>query len=142
MNNKILFTAGAVLVIGAIAGWVVLGKGGGKEATSLPTTTQATAGTSTTPANGEKVMMSYTDTGFSPQTVTVKQGTTVEFVNTSSGQMWVASGEHPTHKLLPGFDELASVGRGGTYDYTFVKIGTWPLHNHMNPSDMGTVIVQ
>lgn len=141
MNNKILLTAGTVLVIGALAGWFVLGGGGVKAPTSTPTT-QTTTSAPTAPVSGEKVVVSYTDTGFSPQTLTVKQGATVTFVNNSSRQMWVASGEHPTHQLLPGFDELTSVRRGSTYDYTFVKVGTWPFHNHTNPSDTGTIIVQ
>jgi hypothetical protein len=55
--------------------------------------------------------------------------------------MWVASAVHPTHLLLPGFDELKSTGKGGTYEYTFVKVGTWQYHNHVNPSDTGSVVV-
>jgi hypothetical protein len=55
--------------------------------------------------------------------------------------MWVASAVHPTHQLLPGFDQLASVAKGGTYEYSFAKVGTWKYHNHMKPTDFGGVVV-
>jgi plastocyanin len=88
-----------------------------------------------------RTVVTFTDKGFSPSLATVKVGTTVTFVNESGGQMWVASDPHPTHTLLPGFDELKSVGNGGTYDYAFTKVGTWTYHNHINPAVKGTVVV-
>jgi len=89
----------------------------------------------------ERTVITYTDGGFNPKTVTVKVGTTVTFMNDSSGLMWVASDPHPVHTLLSGFDELNSVSKGGSYEYTFTKVGTWTYHNHMNPSLKGTVVV-
>lgn len=88
-----------------------------------------------------KVSVSYGASGFAPNTVTVKIGTTVVWTNQSQGGMWVASAVHPTHQLLPGFDQLRSVAIGGTYEYTFVKVGTWKYHNHVQASDTGTVVV-
>lgn len=87
------------------------------------------------------IVVSYTDTGYQPKEITVKKGTKVTFVNESVGNMWTASGVHPTHQLLPGFDELKSVAKGGKYEYTFAKVGTWKYHNHMKPTDGGIVIV-
>lgn len=89
----------------------------------------------------EKAAVNYTDTGFSPETVTVKKGTTVTFTNDSTSGMWVASAVHPTHQLLPGFDQLTSSAKGTSYNYTFVKVGTWKFHNHVAPSFTGTVVV-
>ena len=88
-----------------------------------------------------RTVVTFTDKGFSPSLATVKVGTTVTFVNESNSPMWVASDPHPTHTLLPGFDELTSIGKGGTYEYTFMKVGTWTYHNHVNPSMKGTVSV-
>lgn len=85
--------------------------------------------------------VSYTDTGYLPATLTVKKGTKVTFSNDSSKGMWTASGSHPTHQLLPGFDQLKSVGKGGVYEYTFLKAGTWQYHNHVNPDDVGIIVV-
>lgn len=83
----------------------------------------------------------YDAQGFSPKSITVKVGSTVSWVNKGTQGMWVASAMHPTHQLLPGFDQLKSVSNGGTYEYTFVKVGTWKYHMHLNPSDTGTVVV-
>ncbi len=160
--NK-LFIGFIVLVAGALAGWYLLGSGGLKSKMNLyPTGT--TSVNTPTPSNlgptaglegsrggvpgtskggvMERTVVTYTDGGFNPKAVTVKTGTTVTFMNDSSGVMWVASDVHPTHQLLPGFDELQSVAKGGSYEYTFIKVGTWTYHNHMNPSDKGTVVVR
>lgn len=83
----------------------------------------------------------YTQNGFSPASLTVKSGTTVVFTNASTGGMWVASAVHPTHQLLPGFDQKQSVTTGGTYQYTFSAVGTWQYHNHVNPQDTAVIVV-
>jgi hypothetical protein len=33
------------------------------------------------------------------------------------------------------------MGKDGAYEYTFVKVGTWHYHNHVNPADAGAVVV-
>lgn len=86
--------------------------------------------------------VSYSDSGFTPATLTVKAGTVVTFTNSSSKKMWVASAVHPIHQELPGFDELKSVGRGESYVYTFDKVGAWKYHNHVAPADRGVVVVE
>ncbi|OGG11905.1 hypothetical protein A2Z00_00945 [Candidatus Gottesmanbacteria bacterium RBG_13_45_10] len=160
MNNKI-FLGLLILAAGVLVGWYVLkgpsNSGGtannpsqqqqttpsGASGALAPLTGSGASGASDLTKGGvtERTVVAYTDLGFAPSPVTVKQGTTVTFVNNSSRGMWVASDVHPTHLLLPGFDELSSAVKGGTYDYTFVKVGTWTYHNHVNPSDTGSVTV-
>jgi len=106
------------------------------------TESAGTQGSSTAGQQQQTPTVAYNDQGFTPAVLTVKAGTAVTFVNQSSGTMWVASNPHPTHTDLPGFDEHTAVPNGGTYTYTFVKAGTWGYHNHVNPSDGGTVVVQ
>lgn len=84
----------------------------------------------------------YTDDGFLPSSINVEAGTAVTFVNESSGGMWVASAVHPTHRVLPGFDQLTAVGNGGSYSYIFAEAGDWKFHNHVSPGDTGTVVVE
>lgn len=157
MSNKI-FIGLVVIAAGVLAGWYFL-KGAqvspstGQTVAATPTPSGSNLGTPTnvtgmTGPNGlekggvaARTMVTLTDTGFGPAKVTVKQGTIVTFVNESSGQMWVASDPHPTHTLLRGFDELTSVGKGGTYDYTFAQVGTWTYHNDMSLGVKGAVIV-
>lgn len=86
--------------------------------------------------------VTYTNDGFSPAELKVKAGTEVTFVNQSDAKMWIASATHPTHTLYPEFDEKASVSKGGSYSFTFNKIGTHPYHNHVLLGKYGKIIVE
>lgn len=97
--------------------------------------------------------VTYTNDGFSPSTITIKQGDTVRFVNQSStDNMWVGSDIHPTHTQYAGksssdclgssFDQCTAVGSGSVFEFTFDHVGTWGYHNHVRASKRGTVIVQ
>ena len=102
-----------------------------------------TVNTNTTGTNtAKKVTVNYTDSGFSPASMTIKKGDTVVFVNQSSESMWVASNPHPTHTDYPAFDEKATVGSGGSWSFTFDQVGTWDYHNHKSSSDTGTIVVE
>ncbi len=157
MNNKIVVGL-LVLLVGVGAGWYFLQ--GGKTAPEMkqdarftettpaaePTVTlgsegSATGATGAAVEKGGAAAVSYGTDGFMPKSVTVKKGSVVRWINQSQDGMWVASAVHPTHQLLPGFDQLKSVNNGGTYEYTFVKVGTWKYHMHLNPSDTATVVV-
>lgn len=89
-----------------------------------------------------KTVVNYTDAGFNPSSIEIKKGDTVQFVNKSSGGMWVASGPHPTHTIYPEFDAKKSVPNGGIYEFTFTKVGSWSYHNHAGPEKSGTIIVK
>ncbi len=149
-----------ILVLGVVVGWYVLGptvsvvdNPSGASISEFPTPTGGAGASANQEESTEtakmidkggvatRTVVTYTDTGFAPTTVTVKTGTTVTFVNESNIGMWVASAVHPTHQLLPGLNQTASVAKAGTYEYAFTKIGTWKYHNHMNPTQEGTVIV-
>ena len=106
------------------------------------------------------VQVIYTNKGFNPHIVTVKKGTTIQWINRSDKLMWVASNPHPSHTDLSGFDERGTVGNDDhinqvknllpvayahrgvtTYTYTFRNVGHWGYHNHLVPQDRGVVIV-
>ena len=86
--------------------------------------------------------VTYTDDGYSPEVIEIKLGDTVVFVNESSRDMWAASDPHPAHTNLPSFDQFGFGKPGEQYQYTFDQIGVWQYHDHINPSAVGTVIVQ
>lgn len=113
----------------------------------------------TSTSQGPHVIISYTNKGFEPHTLTVSLGTAVEWENSSDKLMWVASDPHPSHVDLPGFDARGTEGnstnaptswiptayaheQGGLYIYVFTKAGTWSYHNHLVPADRGVVIVE
>ncbi len=98
----------------------------------------------------------YTDSGYAPQTLTIKVGNTVIFKNESSGGMWTASAMHPSHTVYSNtslgqhcpdtantsFDECTSAQPGQSWSFTFQKQGTWGYHNHVNAHHFGKIIVE
>ena len=130
---------------------------------AAPTTAQPAAPVEATPTASSTgaapvnaaATVTYTNQGFSPSTVTIKKGQTVEFVNNSAGSMCIASNPHPIHNGYSGttqtqhcpntagiaFDECTLVSSGGTYTFTFQKVGSWGYHNHADHSMTGTVVV-
>ena len=86
--------------------------------------------------------VTYTDSGFSPKSITVTAGTKVTFKNASSKPVWVASAVHPTHQLLPAFDQKGTSKPGESYSFTFTQAGQWTYHNHRAPGKTGVVVVQ
>lgn len=101
------------------------------------------------------VTVHYGTSGFSPKSVTIKAGEKVTFVNDTTGPMWVASAEHPTHTVYDGTDRAAHCSgsytgatpfdecqAGSTYTFVFGKAGTFAYHNHSAAQFTGTVIVQ
>lgn len=82
------------------------------------------------------------DDGFEPSTLTVTSGTTVTFENKSSDDAWPASDVHPTHQLYPGFDSKKPLLAGDSYSFEFTKTGTWGYHNHLEPDEQGTIVVE
>ena len=94
--------------------------------------------------------ITYTSGGFSPSVINVKKGEEVRFLNESDGAMWPASAIHPTHTLYPTqggcigstFDACAEVQPGDSWSFKFDIAGSWKYHNHLNPSQTGTVVVE
>ncbi len=102
------------------------------------------------------VVITYTDNGFSPSSITIKTGETVTFKNESSRSFWPASNNHPDHTLYDGttrrehcqsgasgsFDACKGIASGGSWSFTFSKVGSWSYHDHMSAGYGGTVVVR
>lgn len=84
----------------------------------------------------------YSNSGFSPSSITINVGESVVFKNESNVGMWVASAPHPAHTAYQEFDAQKGIAKGEDYVFTFTKAGVWKYHNHLIPSDTGTVIVK
>lgn len=101
-------------------------------------------------------LVTYTASGYSPATLRIKKGTAVVFKNESDEQMWTASALHPTHTVYPGsdikkcgtddsvkiFDMCQGLGKGQQWSFTFNETGTWKYHNHLRPSNTGSIVVE
>ena len=100
-------------------------------------------------------VITYTDSGFSPKTITINLGDTVTFKNQSSDDFWPASAVHPTHTVYPGsgiqkcgtaaantiFDACGHVKPGASWSVTFTNKGSWGYHDHLNAGRWGTMVV-
>ncbi|QSH39692.1 hypothetical protein JXR01_01650 [Candidatus Kaiserbacteria bacterium] len=97
-------------------------------------------------------LVSYTNEGFEPQSVTIQKGETVRFVNQADAGMWVGGNNHPTHTNYPetsedaclgtSFDTCRALQAGEFWEFTFNNIGEWGFHNHIRARDGGTIVVQ
>lgn len=99
-------------------------------------------GTSITDIDEPGVVVSMTDVGFFPASISIEVGSTVTFVNDGQSLHWPASNVHPTHDLLSGFDSEKGISTGGAYAFTFTKKGEWSFHDHLNPDSTGTIVVE
>jgi len=124
----------------------------GAPAQSSGSDVNVSANVGTSVNTGKTVTVTFNGDAFSPKTVTINKGDTVNFVSTG-GQMWVASNPHPIHNGYSGttlqqhcpdtsgtaFDECSP---GTSYSMTFQKVGSWGYHDHLNSGLGGTVVVQ
>lgn len=101
-------------------------------------------------------VVTYTNNGFSPSSVTINVGDTVRFVNESGRSFWPASAFHPTHTAYPDsdvnkcgtgaelniFDACKALASGASYSFIFTEKGSWNYHDHLNASRFGSVVVK
>ena len=138
MNKKTIWVVVAVVVIigGAIGAYAMTQKDAG--APSNPSTSDSGKKDS-----GKKIAatITYSDSGYSPSTITVKSGDTIAIKNTSSSEMQFDSDPHPVHT---DDEELNAgpVAPGQTITFTVTTTGTYGYHNHLNPSDSGTIVIK
>src|SRR5690349_717233 len=99
MNTRTAWIAIIVIIVLALA-WYLFAP---EPAAAPVETTQETATTTPTPIENQyDTLVTFTDSGFSPASITVQTGETVRFLNQSSRGMWVGSDEHPTHTEYDG----------------------------------------
>lgn len=107
--------------------------------TPVPTKTIVVSATTPPPSNPN--LIAFTDTGFTPKSLTVKSGTMVRFVNQSSKRMWIVSAEVAGGKKLQDMNMGLSVGKDGIYEYQFNQTGTWGFFDQNYQQITGTVLV-
>ncbi len=101
----------------------------------------ATASAPVLRAKDGTYLVSYTDAGFSPATLEITRGSSVKWTNNSSRAMRIDTTDlidrQPTNEL----GQSATVGKGGTYSFTFTKPYVYGYANQNNPKDKGVVVV-
>lgn len=134
----------------ALSGLILFGAGCAKQYGAVPAKPEAAAPAaqeSATPATSPvatvpEAIVEYRNGVFNPSTIRVLVGTKVTFVNKGTKEVWPASGMHPTHLICPGFDALKGLKQGETYSYVFSKTAECPFHNHLAPSEHGSIEVK
>jgi plastocyanin len=107
------------------------------------------------PSNGasgdeHEHIVEITASGYSPNQITIELGEEVTWTNRNSRAHWVASAVHPTHAAYPEpggcigskFDSCRALEPGENWSFTFNQKGTWFYHDHLNPSNTGSVVVE
>lgn len=82
----------------------------------------------------------YTDDGFVPETLQVRQGTTVRFVNNSERSMRIFS-DVQNNVMFDELNQNKTVGEGGTYEFMFTRKGIWFYENYNKKTDKANIVV-
>jgi len=104
-------------------------------------TNPPTTNTPSQSSDSSVATITYSDSGFSPSTITVKSGDTITLKNTSSQSMQFDSDPHPIHTNDPELN-VGAVGPGQSATVKAVTKGTHGYHNHLNPGQTGTIVVE
>lgn len=85
-------------------------------------------------AVNEKVRVNIKDLAFSPATIRLKTGQTVEWVN----------GDPLAHTVTADDKSWGSgfINQGGRFERRFTEVGSFPYHCEPHPQMKGTVIVE
>lgn len=160
MNNK--KTLGMILLFAIIASliWVWTANKADApenitETTNIATSTNnqnptavKSSNTSPAPVSASKVsitkdgyfIVQYFNSGFSPRSLEIKKGKSVRFINNSDKAMRIFADDQ-TSQTYRTLNQSKTIGKGASYDFTFVDEGNWSYHNENNLSDKGVVVV-
>jgi plastocyanin len=93
------------------------------------------------PISSAKVIVS--DSGFMPQTIHVKAGTSVSWTNQDARPHELAADPYPKNDSIPDFNNQLILQNDDTYSFIFSKAGTYHYHDQLNPFKFtGTVVVK
>jgi plastocyanin len=140
----ILLIALIALVSLSITGFLLINSGAKK--TSVQTTIQNTQKINNV-KNNTKVIpaetVTLTSSGFVPQSLTIKAGARVMWLNKSGVVGTVNSDNYPTNLLYP-FLNFGQFNNDSSFSTIFTKPGTYTYYNFLsqNQNQKGTIIVK
>lgn len=150
MNAKVLWSV-VIVVLVLVAAVLLLNQGQRQQTTpeaAVTTPTQVpTKEASPTAAIKEEGKMTEENTvtatkdGFDPKSLTTKTGAEVTWVNQSGATISINSSPHPQHTDYPPLN-LGLVKDGESTSLVFDKPGTYKYHDHLNPKNFGTIVVE
>ena len=147
MSNtvKALIVAAVVATVGVV-GVLTLGGSSDKPETQTTTKKQTSNTTNNDQAKkstqqSEAVVITYSDSGFSPASTTIKAGQSIVFKNSSSNDLDLESNPHPVHTDNTELN-IGSIASGASQTVTLDQTGSWGFHNHSNSSHQANVEVE
>lgn len=141
--NRVLIAAVAVIIIGAGIFGLTRNSSNSNNSNSSNTSGATTQPSTTSPPANRQTSaatITYDGNGFSPAALTVNSGTTVTIKNTSNQELQMDSNPHPIHTDDTDLN-VGLVGPGGSQTFTVTKTGTFGYHNHLDPTQTGTIII-
>jgi len=160
MSKK--YAISAIVIVILVLGFILLNQSGKNSEPTPPVNPPLDSNPAvvTTPSpetnpNSAAIIV-FSDSGFSPNTISIKKGDTVTFKNSSSFDFWPASGIHPTHTVYSGttlqehcpdnagvaFDACSGIPPGSSWSFKFERTGNWNYHDHLHAKFSGEIIVQ
>ncbi|MBI2009474.1 cupredoxin domain-containing protein [Candidatus Saccharibacteria bacterium] len=135
---------GIALVIAAVLVFGGNNDDGGQQSTNQPTTSspqQPTTNNAEPSATNEATVITYNGSLFSPSQVTVNKGDTITIKNDSSVPVDVESTPHPVHTDNTELN-LGQIEVGKNTSFSISQVGSWGYHNHLDPTQTGTIVVR
>jgi len=136
MKRTIAIGVVALAIIGAgVYFWTKMGSN------SSPTVNTPNASSPASDTQSVAATIVFSDSGFSPSKTTVKSGDKVAIKNDSSTDVQFDSDPHPIHTDDEDLN-VNEIAPGEVKTFTVSKKGTFGFHNHLNPGQKGTIVVE
>lgn len=87
-------------------------------------------------------VVEVTPTGFMPSTLNVQPNTDIVWVNEDVNPHLPAADPYPTHASMPSLVAPRALGQKETYSFKVTKPETIHYHDDINPTEVGTIVVQ
>lgn len=141
MNNKLVLAGLGVLALVLVAGVGFFFLSGKQNNTQSQNNQSSETTTNAEEVTADETQVELTTSGFSPNEITINKGAKIVWTNNGGKSATVDSSSHPVHSDYPKLN-LGSFNDGETLELIFNETGTFKYHNHLNPSQNGSVIVK
>lgn len=109
---------------------------------SEPTAPVATGTVTPTPSREPRVYTVIYRSGiFSPTNLRIRAGDTVRFRNDTASEVRIVA-DLRAGQQNPEFDSIGPIPTGGTFSYTFAKVGLFGYHDYDDENHTGVIIVR
>ncbi len=146
MNKYLIVLIVLVAFVSVVITGYLLFRSNTQKKPTLSQTVQNNQNFSSVKANQKNIKLEViilTNTGFNPQTLSIKTGESVVWQNNSGTTGAVNSDNYPTNLLHP-FLNFGQFNDGSSFSTIFTKPGTYTYYNYLsqNQSQKGTIIVE